>query len=144
VLLNFQLILNKNSAVLQPNIQWSQTFHLKFISLYPLNSNFISMEHDGIRNSLPHILKRHSIETSIEYVDKLKTKQSDTPIWHSHTYILHHVICCTIFENSKKKHIYISKYVVNDYTFKKLRSTHTIVCCRTSKVKVLIVMKCST
>ena len=37
------------------------------------------MEHDGIGNSLPHLLMRQSIETSIEHVDKLKTKQSDTP-----------------------------------------------------------------
>ena len=37
------------------------------------------MKHDGIGNSLPHLLMRQSIETSIEHVDKLKTKQSDTP-----------------------------------------------------------------
>ena len=139
MLLNFPYILRiiENSAVLQPNIQWSQNFHLKFISLYPPNSCSISMEHDGIGNSL-HYYK----ETIHRNKYRMCRQTQNKTIWHSHLtfpylyftsrHMLHN------FWNSKKHNIYISKYVVNDYTLNNSDRRHYW-CPPASKVKVLIV-----
>jgi hypothetical protein len=105
----FSIFDQNNSAVLQPNIQWSQNFHPKFISLYPPNSCFISMEHDGIGNS-PALSYFFFVETFHRNKYRTGRQTQNKTIWHSQLTLPYlYFTSCYMLHNcwtSKKKYLH--------------------------------------